>query len=234
MAEWIGVAAGVFEAQLRDSNAAPHSSLVTPICDWLRMNETERTAIARCLDLLQVAFDMADNLADAEEDRARGKDRLQGYALIPSNVCPCLPAYLLAASSEHLDRAFAARPTELRLAKRRIYESLGSMVRGQGLDATPEKARLVSGQQARLLCLPVWLSPDSDELTAGRRVHLEQWAEVWGTSWELGFEYEEQRSDQTRASWAHSLDRARETWPKFGPFVNGELLGPERMLPGMC
>jgi hypothetical protein len=183
---------------------------------------------------LQVAFDLSDNLADVAEDAARGLAERRSYRDIPTAVRTCLPAYLVATSRERLEITFTSRPGRLREAGRLVHGVLGAMVRGQGCDDPLEKARLVSGEQAKLLCLPAWLCAPHPDLTDAVRADLLAWAEAWGTSWQLGFECQEHPSPPAQERWMHSLLNARARWPRVGPFLPGRPLAADSLLSGLC
>jgi hypothetical protein len=231
---WTESAANVFEAQVRDQNGAYHRDLAEPIGAWFYLSTDEQARLGTALDVLQVAFDLADNVADSEEDRDKARGYQLGYADIPRAVQVCLPAYLVATSRELLELAFAPRRDSLTEATRLLHQVLGAMVRGQGASDPLQKARLVSGAQARLLCLPAWLAPPSPRLTTSVKEDLLIWADAWGTSWELGFAHQEERSEASHRAWRSSVSEARSRWPTFGPFASGELLSADRQLPGVC
>jgi hypothetical protein len=230
LVDWAGAAARVFERQLEQAGGACHRQIAEIIGQWLGMTSVELDGLGSSLDLLQVAFDLADNLADADEDKKRGKEKT--YEGIPRAVQLCLPAYLVATSHQQLARTFGHRPAALVDASTLIHGVLGAMMTGQGCEDPAIKARLVSGAQGRLLCLPAWLCapPVPDEM----RTALLRWAEAWGTSWELQFAYQDDRTAAARARWIRSLEIARQCWPTFGPFASGGPLSPEHKLPCVC
>ena len=231
---WAVAAADVVEAQIADVGGSPHRELAAPIGRWLRMPAAEQEAIGDALDLLQVAFDLSDNLADVAEDAARGLTERRSYGDIPTAVRTCLPAYLVATSRERLEIAFASRPGPLRETGRLVHGVLGAMVLGQGCDDPIEKARLVSGEQAKLLCLPAWLCAPHTELTDAVRADLLAWAEAWGTSWQLGFDCQEHPSPAAQERWMHSVLNARARWPQVGPFLPDGPLAANSLLSGLC
>jgi hypothetical protein len=234
LSDWIEVAKAAFEAQLVEAAALSHRQLSAALADWVGMSASERAAIGTALDLLQVAFDVADNLADAEEDERRGKARVAQYREIPHAVRFCLPAYLVGASLECIQRNFAHRAVAAARANADVLRLLGEMAVGQSVEEPLERARLVSGAQARLICLPLRLGAPSSLPPQETLAAVEAWAEAWGTSWELGYRYRDLRTNAARRDWLVSLKRARARWPQTGPFAPGQPLSIELRMPGLC
>jgi hypothetical protein len=232
--KWIVAAARNFEQQLQSERALTHRDVTAHLCTWLKMPQSETDAIGDALDRLQVAFDMADNLADRERDAQVGKDACAGYRLIPEAAQHCLPALLIASAQTRLVMRFSSRPAALRKATLEVRRSLSEMVIGQGEQRANRRARQVSGSQGRLLCLPAWLTSTRALIGAKRLAELEAWAFAWGTSWEQGYAYADRRSAHARRRWLASLHAARTAWPTFGPFVNGGALDARSVLHGVC
>jgi len=234
LVRWSCAAASAFEAQLRDTAGVTHREVARPISEWLGFTPSEHDAIGDSLDLLQVAFDLADNISDAEEDRRLGRGYNDAYAEIPKAVCISLPAYLIATACESLRRCFEPSGHSVSVALGNVHQVLGSMLLGQSMQDPVRKAELVSGSQARLLCLPAWLRTDHPLLQPNRLEGLHRWAESWGTSWQLGFEFAEQRTAHLHALWLRSTRLARAEWPPFGPFVPGQTLAADQHLTPLC
>lgn len=229
VAAWMHSAALAFGDQLAENDAPAHRDVLLPIADWLGFAAQQRDAMGDSLDLLQVAFDYADNLVDAEADAARGRAYQQRYAEIPREVGPCLPALLCSLALERLSAAFGMGAT---YAIERVVSVLADMARGQGtLDPTLQ-IELISGKQALLLCLPLWLAPDHHELTPAIRKAIEEWATLWGNTWQLQQEYAELGSAASHFALRQAVARAQEGWPGVGPFRDGERLARNTCLPG--
>jgi hypothetical protein len=230
--EWIQRAAEAFEHQLREEKGTTHREIVAPLCDWLECSPTQKRLIGHTLDLLQVAFDLADNLADREEDEARGRTYDPYYEGIPVPVRHCLPALLVSGAHRCMMGAFS--PEASVSSAEKVHGVLEDMLRGQGLPRGKEKVALVSGAQARLLCLPFWLFPERASRERTTLQELERWAQAWGNSWEFGFIFEETGSPEDRELWVDALRTARKFWPNFGPFSASGPLSAERNLRPVC
>jgi hypothetical protein len=155
---WSGRAARVLEDQLRASHAVAHREIVVPMAQAVGMRPLRQAALGDILDLLQTAIDLADNLADREEDAAAGKAEAKSYPGVPGAALLCLPALLVGTAEQILYEEFRRPRYRPDYASGRLLETLGQMTVGQGLPTGDRRhLDLVSGQQGVLLCLPFWL-----------------------------------------------------------------------------
>lgn len=231
-ASWIYAAALAFEDQLVENRAPSHAELMLPIAHWLDFPEPQLRAMGDALDLLQVAFDYADNLVDADADAARGRKYQLRYRDIPCEAAPCLPALLCSLSLERLVLTFGERGS---YAIQRVVGVLADMARGQGSLDPGLQVELISGRQALLLCLPVWLSPRHDELTVGVRDELERWAVSWGNTWQLQQQHRELGTAASHFALSEAIARAHACWPQVGPFRPDQRLAAAACLSsGVC
>ncbi len=208
-----------------------HRSVVEPLCEWLGWAAEQRARLGHSLDLIQIAFDLADNLADEESDALEGRAYSSAYHGIPHAVRFSLPAYLISACYANLLGGF---PEGGRAAVPKVHAVLSEMIVGQSLPSGVQKAGLVSGSQGRLLCLPAWLSPSHPQLSSQRVAELERWAQAWGTTWELETLHRSSGCAESRRAWIESVRQAHRNWPRYGPFAAREALSASRNLRPVC
>jgi hypothetical protein len=230
---WACAAASVFAAELQARGASPHRLVAEDLARAWGLDERHALAVGSTLDVVQVAIDVADNLADEEEDAALGRNVQERYAGIPRPFLLCLPAALLSAAQARLVAEFSDPVYDLERTLRRMCWALAEMAEGQAATEVDEKIRLTSGKQGLLLCLPAWLTPDLDHPIA--LDHLEHWATAFGRSWEHQERLRGRVTVEARQAWFAARFEAEQAWPRVYPFDEHGPLARERLLaPMMC
>lgn len=227
---WIDAVMAVTDAGIAARGGLTHRALVEPIA---RAAGLDDGAVERCgaiLDATQVLIDLADNLADVAEDRARGRAPLDS-AGVPEASLHCLPAALACAVMNAIHEGF---PPPLRgaAAARRTLAVLGRMIAGQAAPAGSDaRVDLASGMQGLLACLPLWLTHRDTPAEGERLAAIERWAFAFGRTWELRqIVAESPASLPARARLRAACDEARAAWPAVSPFRPGEALAAARWL----
>lgn len=232
--DWACAAARVFAAELQTRGASPHRVVVEALGLAWGLDGPRIETLGAVLDLVQVAIDVADNLADEQEDRALGRDVDARYASIPRPFLICLPSALINTAFVRLTADFAAPQYDLCRATRRFAWALAQMAEGQAANTLEEKIRLASGKQGLLLCLPAWLTPDEREHPVGLDA-LETWATAFGRSWEHQERMRTLANNAAKQAWNAARVELGQLWPKVPPFDDDGPLARERLLaPMMC
>jgi hypothetical protein len=229
---WASRAAAGFEQQLRDSDAFPHRTVTEAIARSLRIPRGKREILGGALDLLQTAFDLADNIADREQDVGAGRNYTAHYGRIPEAALVCMPALLTSSAVQILHEAFPKPSYAPRFAGQRLIRVLGDMVAGQGTSgASRRRVALVSGKQGLLLCLPFWLVAARGPRGKKRLAIVENWAFRFGCTWE----YRQAHLDRPTVARKRALELAlasvQRAWPSFSPFLAGEPLASDVLVP---
>ena len=232
---WARQAAKAFAEQLDECQAQPHRMVVEALAQALTFSPAQRQVLGTTLDLLQISFDLADNVADWHEDIDQQRRYTRHYRGIPAAALVCLPTLLTGTALAILHESFPAKAFSATLAERRLLHTLGSMVVGQGTPPGARHVALVSGCQGLLLCLPVWLVAGRDPRWRRRLAALESWAYRFGLTWE----YRQAHAERPTPASAKALDRAlraaRRSWPRFSPFLPGQALAQEALVsPSLC
>lgn len=183
------------------------------------------------LDALQIAVDMADNLADAELDRAQGRSYDHLYQPIPADCRPALPALMLGCVVAAIHRWFPSPRYAPERAAGRLLTVLGRMTVGQGYERSdPRRIDHISGEEGRLYALPLWLDSDRSQPAEARLAAVEQWGFEFARTWQLRREVIES-PDEPR--WTAELEdaqrRALDAWPSFPPFGAAGLFSPAKL-----
>jgi hypothetical protein len=169
------------------------------------------------LDILAVAVDLADDLADVAEDTAAGRPpREDGLAWAQRAA---LPALLVGVVARAVPWSFPeSRFTGA--AVDRLLSVLDVMVRGQGR-AFGEAARLeeISAVEGRLYALPLWVvhGPDHADVVA-----FEAFAVAWARTWQARRDVVERPSEATQDAFGRAVDVACAAWPDRPGFREGE------------
>jgi hypothetical protein len=234
---WVRRLADSLDRQLRASGAVPHRALAAPIARWAGFSRAGVDTLGAVLDLVQLAIDVADNVADLEQDRRDGRAHVDAYDRIPRAAAVCVPALLVGVALCRLGECFPAPAYRPLYGCRRLLEVLGDMSVGQG-EGSQGAARvdLVSGRQGLLLCLPCWLrGPGAGHVTRRRTARLEAWAFAFGRTWEHHQRYLEERSAAAYAGYRSAAAAAAGAWPDFGPFTGRGPLRRVALIPtGLC
>jgi len=184
------------------------------------------------VDAFSLASDLADNIADAEEDAANGRSFQELYAGIPYARLVATPALLVGAVIAAIPRVLPApalHPTHLTTELMRV---LDVMARGQsrGFD---EDARIeeISAVQGRLYAMPWWALEGPDGVMAAE---VEAWAVPWARTWQLNRDRVENPGDvrveaALRAACAQALSR----WPEGEAFQGDGPFAAARLLPAL-
>ena len=232
---WATRAAAGFEQQLDDCEAVPHRTAAETLAQALGFSRAKRELLGGTLDLLQVSFDVADNVADRYEDAGKSRGYTRHYRRIPEAALVCLPALLTSTAVQILHEGFPAPVYAPGSAGRRLLHVLGDMVVGQGTTTTARHVALVSGRQGLLLCLPVWLVAPGQARWQRRLSALESWAFRFGQTWEYRQAHAEQPTLRSASQLARSMLRTRRAWPDFSPFLPGEQLAESALIrPAVC
>lgn len=230
---------GVFtatERQLADlGGGVSHGYLVWHLAVGLGWRPADATRLGLLLEALQVAIDLADNLADEAKDRATpGRPAYQDfYRGVPRETLMCLPALLVGAVVQGLHEQLPAPRFAPARAAREVLATLAAMSVGQGLpDGDPLRVDAIAGQEGRLLCLPLWLMPAPTPEDEARTRAVERWAVTWARTWQLHIDVREAPGDAgARERLRDGITRCRGCWPSFPPFTTGPFAA-ERVLPG--
>jgi hypothetical protein len=218
VADWVHAAATTTAAQLTEAGAQPHSVLGVQLAAAIGLTDTEQTAIGDVLDLVQVATDLADNLADQDEDDVAARPWLLGLADIPAGAAQCLPALLIAE---------AVRRSQTPRAREHLVRVLAAMTYGQGSSEDAVRIDYASGHQARLLLLPWYVRETPREQLEA----LERWAIAFGRTWELTCRLRESPGPESREALLAGRAAAEAVWPTCAPFRDGELMDVRRVWP---
>ena len=234
VAVWSGRVAQVLANQLQASHAVPHRELALRMARAVGMGQSQQTALGDIVDLLQTAIDLADNLADREEDVAAGRAQARSYPGVPSAALYCLPALLVGTAAAILYETFGRPKYQVDRAWGRLLETLGQMTVGQGLPTGHRRhLDLVSGQQGVLLCLPFWLVSHRPPWDRRLRV-IERWAFLYGRTWEYHQRLLESGTSLAARDFDRAVARARAAWPEFEPFGTEDLSARALIPAGLC
>jgi hypothetical protein len=226
---WCREAAGALERQLNGRRARAHSALLVPLARAIGLPRPATVGVV--LDLLQTAIDLADNLADVEEDRAAG--RPPAYTTAPREALVCLPSLLVGMAMSRLASAYGEASFRSSYATRRVLGVLATMVVGQALPKSHRRHdELVSGHQGLLLCLPFWLVSKRDPTWRRRLPRIERWAMAFGRTWEARERHGASPTRATSAAYRASVVAAHRSWPTFAPFRRGDAGAPDALLAG--
>src|SRR5262245_3586441 len=105
--EWAVVAATALKDQLTDNSGLPHRYITDHLALELGFEPREVEVIGDMLDVLQVSFDCADNIADREDDLLAGRSYAAAYESVPLAVLTYLPAILASHAVDLLYRNFS-------------------------------------------------------------------------------------------------------------------------------
>lgn len=211
--------------------AHPHRFLTDRFAGALGYSENETSALGDVLDVLQVSFDLADNLADRESDRVAGRNYLAPCEDVPLAVLSYLPAVLSASAIDLIYTTFCAERFTPQAAVAKLGTVIGQMVLGQAEpDGSPRRVDLLSGKQGLLLCLPFWLRDGSPDLPCPTPC-FEQWAYQFGCTWELNQVVRDGGANHGQAAWTNAMLETRLSWPRFGPFGPGGALQARALFP---
>jgi hypothetical protein len=229
---WAGRAAESFRAQLADNGALPHRFVTDLYAPSLAFEASEVGAIGDALDVLQVSFDLADNVADRELDVSLGRSYMRSCEDVPLAVLTYLPAVLASRGIAILHEHFRGDRFNATFALAKTSAAVGAMLRGQAEPpGSPLRVELLSGRQGLLLCLPLWLLVDRRELPCSVS-DFEAWAYQFGCTWELNQVHVAEKTETSGAAWREAVASARLSWPSFGPFAADGPLAPRAALPG--
>jgi hypothetical protein len=229
---WVGSVMAATDASIAARGGVTHRALIEPIARAVGLPDEMVDRCGAVLDAAQVMIDLADNLADATEDLARGRAPLALAASIPPAALFCMPAVLAGCVIGGIHRSF---PPPLRgaAAATRATTVFGRMVTGQAAPArSDERVDLASGMQCLLCCLPLWLTFDDSPGARARLMEVERWAFAYGRTWELRELAREAPGDGEAARrFREACQHARAAWPTAAPFTVGEALAVEVLLP---
>lgn len=229
---WAGLAAQCLSQQLLENGAQPHRYLTDQFCPALGFSPEETACLGDALDVLQVSFDLADNLADRELDEARGRSYLGPCEGVPLAVLTYLPAVLAGTAIDLLYSTFHAERFTAARAVAKLNQVIGEMVRGQAEPSgSARRVDLLSGKQGLLLCLPFWLREGSSDLPCAA-ASFEEWAFQFGCTWELNQLRRDDGDSKSRAQFGAAVIETRLSWPRFGPFAPGGPLQARALFPG--
>jgi hypothetical protein len=179
------------------------------------------------VDILEIAVDLADNLADAEEDRALGRDPTAPYHGLAPATLFSLP--LLLVSTAIADLASWPVPIEhVRYTHGRLIPALDRLTRAQARPfGDPRRYDEGSASRGVTVLLPLWMTfgpawPDDPRFAA-----LEAWQPAWSRTWQARQDVAEGRLDP--ATYRTLVDQATAAWPDFPPFQPGQALAVDRM-----
>lgn len=183
------------------------------------------------VDILHLALDLADNVADEEQDRLQGRSLDTSYPGVARESLVALPALMIGAVVSGVHSNFPD-PFHPSYAARRIMEMLDVLTRGQSLELDdPMRVEMLSAVEGRLFALPWWLM-DGAESDFGEVV--EAWGVAYARTWQArrnllerpGEEVWEQRYRDAAAT-------ARACWPDRPGFRPGEFLAFADAVPDM-
>ncbi len=189
------------------AQARPHGSIVAALCDRERLSLEVSGAVLTCVDLIQVAIDVADNIADDVEDpKIQGAS---GYSrrLMPTIVC--LPALILAQVVARL-ASLCKRASDDGFAIERLLSTLETMAGGQS-QTSLAKVKATSGLQGLVVCLPLWLKGERGQTAEDEAI--ERWAVALGETWERLIQALEEDRPLVRARYHNAVQRLMEAWP---------------------
>ncbi len=175
------------------------------------------------VDLLHAAVDLADNLADEEEDRAAGRGYADHYAKVPRATLLCLPTLMVSAASAEAATLSAERAGEVLT---RLTRALGHMAHGQGLPSGHrQRPALVSGAFGVIYALPLFARSRPRRAEAAAR-----WGEAICALGHRKIAAQERPGRASERALVEARDEAAQLWPRFAPFREGEALSAERLL----
>ncbi len=223
VAQWMGLVAKAAQMNLDADDALPHRAFVELIAEARGFDSTEQHTIGDAFDHLQLAIELADDVADWDDDVERERPHVQLLSQIPAGARPALPIASTLACAACVAKIGGDR-IALTLSK---MTAIGSrMVVGQGRDDEEGQIALASGEQALLLGLPMWLDSAT---TAHEQQEFDTWARAWGLTWELAQRVKERRARPSQL--ANAMERCRELWPDIVPFRRGEALAMATLMP---
>ncbi len=180
------------------------------------------------LEVIQPAIDLADNLADEAEDRARGRDPAARYPGLPREGLPFMPALAVAAVAAEIAESY---PERAAFALGRLAQALAALNEVQGLPLGHRtRSRDIGARFVALVGLPLWLAPAS-RVPPGVADTIEAWALAYGGTLQTLIDAREQPGDaRLRRRFLRARSAATKAWPGFPPFVGGAL-AVARILP---
>ncbi|HEY8927244.1 MAG TPA: hypothetical protein VIU64_22830 [Polyangia bacterium] len=228
---WCGEAALTLQRQLEARGALPHASIAVPAAEALGLNRPLAEGVGLVFDLLQTAIDVADNIADVEEDASAGRPPV--YLGIPKAALICLPSLLTGMALSHLTSTFEEGQFGTSYSCRRILQILGAMTLGQSVPKPDVRHdQLVSGRQGVLLCLPFWLVAKRSPAWRRRLPRVERWSYRFGLTWEARERRLDMPTGAAVAAHQRSLVAAQRAWPDFAPFRPGDALSAQALIAG--
>lgn len=228
--EWLVLGGDAVQIHLDAARGLPHRAFTTVLCEAIGFSDAETLAVGDAMDLIQVAIEIADDVADWEDDVARQRAHVPIIGSIPADARPAVPIVATLAATNCLTRGFAGSERMLARSVARLTGVLGAMVWGQGVADAGQHMALTSGEQACMLGLPLWLSAETAE---AQQQQFDAWARRFGLTWELQFRVREKRIPRSELESAKEACRA--CWPDFSPFLAGETLEIRQLLPrGLC
>lgn len=191
-----------------------------------------RVPVGHLLDLLQPAIDLADNLADVEEDEALGRRPGARYAGVPAAGLPFLPALAVGTVVAELSR-FPA-PLRAPYAVDRLLGALGRLNEWQARPGThPRRSPEIGAAFVTLACVPAWLCPAHAQRPLDEAA-VERWCAAVGrtvqTRWDA---VESPGNARLRRRFLRLRREALRDWPRVAPFGPGSALSAVRVLPGL-
>lgn len=186
---------------------------------------------AEILDLLQPAIDLADNLADEEEDRGAGRNIDARYPGLPRPGRFFLPALLVGTATWQVFARFPAPAYQPSVAARRLVATLAALNEAQAVEGfSLDRSEALGREYGRLWCLALWALPPGHPV--GPRVaRVEAWAAGVGRTLQLRVDQREGRAgaeERLRAV----VEAESRRWPRFGPFLRGGPFARDRVLLG--
>lgn len=218
---------GVLQSTLDGMRGLPHCVLADHIAAPRGLGAAAEQAIADTLDLVQVAIELADDLADWEADAAAGRPHVAVLEAIPASVRPALPAVATAAAFARLGALAAGETPGLAVgrAQAQLAAVLAHMAAAQGLTDDAHIAG-TADEQGRLLGLALWLDPATPP---AEQAAVDTWARAYGRTWELAQRVTEGRV--APATLLRAQERCRRAWPTTAPFAPGGALSLDHLLP---
>lgn len=182
------------------------------------------------LDLIFLAVDLADNVADAELDARLGRTFNHHYEGIGQERMVAMPALLVGAATAGLSYLFADPSFHAQYAVGRVLGVLAVAARGQSrAHEDPARIEEISAAQGRFYALPWWVlhGPDSDIAA-----ELEAWGVAWARTWQLRLDAQENPSvERCQTAFHQAFEAASQAWPTRTPFGPTESFARRFMLP---
>ncbi|MFK7929927.1 MAG: hypothetical protein AB8H79_17165 [Myxococcota bacterium] len=182
------------------------------------------------MDIIFLAVDLADNVADAELDAQLGRSFTAHYDGIGRERLVAMPALLVGAATTSLSQGFAGDTLHGTYAAGRVLGVLAVAARGQSR-AFDDPARIeeISAAQGRLYALPWWILEGPESPTAAE---LEPWGAAWARTWQLRLDVRENPGvERCLRAFELAYDSASQLWPTRSPFRADEPFAQAFMLP---